>query len=199
MITEAGPSPLLPTGVLRAINAGTVDGTMKAARMRHKKKPPVFTGPRERFSQMLVRMRQLEGDPHYIGLGMAVGVFVSITPIIPLQTVVAIAFAFLLRGSKSAAVLGTWLSNPLTIPLVYYANYKLGCVLLGYEKTLDSITFNSFSQLMELGLDVIWAMVVGGVVIGTMLGAVAYFVTLRVFISIRRRTRQADNDSGSTQ
>jgi uncharacterized protein (DUF2062 family) len=166
---------------------------MNAKRARYKKKPPVFTGPRERFSQMLVRMRQLEGNPHDIALGMAVGIFVSITPIIPLQTIVAIALAFLFRGSKSAAALGTWLSNPLTIPLVYYANYKLGCSVLGYQKTLDSIAFDSFSQLMELGLEVTWAMIVGGLVIGSILGLVAYFITFRVFITIRRRSRQADS------
>ena len=169
---------------------------MTPKRVSYKKKPPVFTGPRERFSQMLVRMRQLEGNPHYIALGMAIGIFVSITPIIPLQTLVAILLAFLVRGSKSAAALGTWLSNPLTIPVVYYANYKLGCSLLGYQKTLDSIAFDSFSQLMELGLEVTWAMIVGGVVIGAILGVVAYFVTLRVFITIRRRSRQAESDSG---
>ncbi len=172
---------------------------MKSMRNRYEKKPPVFTGPRERLGQMLVRMRQLEGTPHYLALGMAVGIFVSITPIIPLQTLVAIAFAFLVRGSKSAAVLGTWLSNPLTIPVVYYANYKLGCTLLGYQKTLDSIAFDSFSQLMEMGLEVTWAMIVGGLVIGAILGVVAYFVSFRVFITIRRRSRQADIEAGPRQ
>lgn len=157
----------------------------------------MFTGPRERFGQMLVRMRQLEGNPHHLALGMAVGIFVSITPIIPLQTLVAIALAFLVRGSKSAAVLGTWLSNPLTIPVVYFANYKLGCALLGYQKTLDNIAFDSFSDLMELGLEVTLAMIAGGVVIGAFLGTLAYVVTLRVFISIRRRALQADAQSES--
>ena len=199
MIPEAESYPLLPTRTLRPSPAGTVARTMNSKRVRYKKKPPVFTGPRERFGQILVRMRQLEGNPHYVALGMAVGIFVSITPIIPLQTVVAIALAFLVRGSKSAAALGTWLSNPLTIPLVYYANYKIGCTLLGYQKTLDSIAFDSFSQLMELGLEVTWAMIVGGVVIGAILGVVAYFVTFRVFITIRRQTRQADTESGSSQ
>lgn len=168
---------------------------MKSTPKRYKKKPPVFTGPRERISQMLVRMRQLEGNPHYLALGMAVGIFVSITPIIPLQTVVAIAVAFLVRGSKSAAVLGTWLSNPLTIPLVYYANYKLGCILLGYQNALDNIAFDSFSELMELGLEVTLAMITGGVVIGAVLGLAAYFVTLRVFITLRRHSRQHLDDT----
>ena len=171
---------------------------MKSKRIRYKQKPPVFTGPRERFGQMLVRMRQLEGNPHYLAMGMAVGIFVSIMPIIPFQTLVAIALAFLVRGSKSAAVLGTWLSNPLTIPLVYYVNYKLGCTLLGYQAVLDNIAFDSFSQLMELGLEVTLAMIVGGVVIGAVLGLVAYFVTFRGFVIIRRRSRQeaADTDAG---
>jgi uncharacterized protein (DUF2062 family) len=171
--------------------------TMNPQRARYKKKPPMFTGPRERFGQMLVRMRQLEGNPHHLALGMAVGIFVSITPIIPFQTLVAIALAFLVRGSKSAAVLGSWLSNPLTIPVVYFANYKLGCALLGYQKTLDNIAFDSFADLMELGLEVTLAMIVGGVIIGAVLGTLAYVVTLRVFITIRRRAVQADAQSES--
>jgi hypothetical protein len=56
---------------------------------------------------------------------------------------------------------------------------------------LDSIAFDSFSQLMELGLEVTWAMIVGGVVIGAILGYGGLFHYLRVFITIRRRSRQA--------
>jgi uncharacterized protein len=160
------------------------------------KKPPALTGPRERFRQMLVRIRQLDGNPHYISMGMAVGIFVSILPIIPLQTVVAVSLAFLARGSKSAAALGTWLSNPLTIPLVYYANYKLGCTLLGYQNTVDHIAFNSFSQLMALGIEVTRAMVLGGVVIGAVLGVAAYFITLRLYRSFRNRSRPTDIPPG---
>jgi uncharacterized protein len=190
-----------PNRQLDASNRGTFPKPMKKKRIipLPPKKPPAFTGPRERVSQMLIRMRQLEGNPHYIAMGMAVGIFVSILPIIPLQTVVAVTLAFLVRGSKSAAALGTWLSNPLTIPLVYYANYKLGCLLLGFETTVDHIAFNSFSQLMALGLEVTWAMIVGGVVIGAALGVVAYFVTFRLYRSFRNRSRPTDNDARPTR
>jgi hypothetical protein len=70
--------------------------------------------------------------------------------------------------------------------------------LLGYQKTLDSIAFDSFSQLMELGLEVTWAMIVGGVVIGADLGYGRLFYHLRVFITIRRRSRQAKQNRGTT-
>jgi len=33
------------------------------------------------------------------------------------------------------------------------------------------------------------------VVIGAVLGVAAYFITFRIFITIRRRARQADTDS----
>jgi len=166
----------------------TFTGTMKRNPIipSPAKKPPAFTGPRERLRQMLVRMRQLEGDPR----------FISILPIIPLQTVVAVALAFLVRGSKTAAALGTWLSNPLTIPLVYYVNYKVGCILLGYHSTVDHIAFTSFSQLMARGIEVTRAMILGGVVIGAVLGVAAYFVTLHIYRSLRNRSRPTDISSG---
>lgn len=196
-VTKIQPAPR--TAILGTLDAGAVATTMKSKRVPYKQKPPVFTGPRERISQMLVRMRQLEGNPHHLAMGMAVGIFVAITPIIPFQTIVAIALAFVVRGSKSAAVLGTWLSNPLTIPLVYFLNYKLGCFLLGYQAVSEHIAFDSFSQLMELGLEVTLAMMLGGVAIGAVLGLIAYFITFRGFVIIRRRSRQgaSDTDAGS--
>lgn len=178
------------------MSAGAPLATMKSTRVPYKKKPPVFTGPRARFAQMLVRLRQLEGNPHYLAMGMAVGIFVSIMPIIPFQTLIAVCLAFILRGSKSAAFLGTWLSNPLTIPLVYYVNYKLGCFLLGYQATLNNIAFDSLSQLMELGVEVFMAMMVGGAVIGALLGVVTYFLTLRGFIVLRRQSRHTRKTAG---
>ena len=179
-------------------HGGTATITMKRKPITHPKKPPVFTGPRERLSQMLVRMRQLEGNPHYIALGMAVGIFISITPIIPLQTLVAVTLAFLVQGSKSAAALGTWLSNPITIPVVYYADYKLGCILLNCKTTVKNIAFNSFSELMNLGIEVTSAMLVGSLVIGLVLGGIAYFVTFRVFATIRRQSNSSAHQSGPT-
>jgi hypothetical protein len=64
MMSEAEPYFPPSPRMLRALPSGTVARTMNSKRGRYKKKPPVFTGPRERFSQMLVRMRQLEGNPH---------------------------------------------------------------------------------------------------------------------------------------
>ncbi len=39
-------------------------------------------------------------------------------------------------------------------------------------------------------------MIVGGLVIGSILGIVAYFITFRVFITISRRSRQPEAGKG---
>jgi uncharacterized protein (DUF2062 family) len=135
------------------------------------------------------RFKTLQGDPHYIAVGMAAGVFVSITPTIPFHTVIAIAMAFILRGSKPAAAIGVWLCNPVTLPLFYLASYKTGMFLLG--KTVSSnIDFKHIEELMKLGMDVSIAMVVGGVILGIVPGIAAYFITRKAVEIVRSRKQK---------
>ena len=135
------------------------------------------------------RAKALQGDPHYIAVGMAIGVFVGVTPTIPFHTVVALAMAFIFRGSKPAAAIGVWIANPLTIPLFYFSSYKLGMLLLGKSLPPD-IQFRSVNELMNLGLDVTVAMICGGVLLGIVPGVAAYFVTRQLFLKIRSRKQR---------
>ena len=80
---------------------------------------------REKIQHLITRFKQLNGDPHYVALGMAIGVFISVTPTIPFHTVIALALAFILRGSKAAAAIGVWFSNPVTIP--FFLQGQLRC------------------------------------------------------------------------
>jgi len=147
--------------------------------------------------QFIIRFKLLlQGDPHYIAKGMSIGVFVSITPTIPFQTVIAVALAYVFRGSKAAAALGTWFSNPLTIPLVYLASYQTGMFLLGYSSPFDA-TCRSLSEIVALGLDVTLAMITGGVIIGIPAAIAAYFITRRIMKKIHPR-KNLDDDTQNT-
>ena len=79
----------------------------------------LFLRLRKRIKQGYLQVKELHGDPHYVAMGMAIGIFVACTPTIPFHTVIAIFLAFLFRGSKVAAAIGVWFSNPLTMPLLY--------------------------------------------------------------------------------
>jgi uncharacterized protein len=132
------------------------------------------------------RVKNLEGDPHYVATGMAIGVFVGITPTMPFHTVLAVALAFILRGSKVAAALGVWFCNPITAPIFYWGSYKAGMYLLGNRAPFN-VKYESILELLDLGMDVTIAMIVGGVILGILPGITSYFITRKIITTIRLR------------
>ena len=138
------------------------------------------------WQEFLRQLKELRGKPHELSLGMAIGVFIAITPTIPFHTVLAVSLAVLFRASKLAAALGVWVSNPLTIPIFYYASYRLGRFVLGMEElTLPSDY--SFLAIIKLGGNVTAAMLHGGVLLGILPGVLAYFLTYKFTSSPRFR------------
>ncbi len=158
--------------------------------MKPKKKP--------KFNE---RVKNLQGDPHFVAMGMAVGVFVGIAPIIPFRTIMAIVLAYILKGSRPAALLGSLIGNPFAIVFIYYACYKVGNIFLGGTlaaeesvKTLidiikqdielyDKILF--FADFAKTQLKVFLAMIVGGFIIGIPAGIFSYFITKQFVIGVR--------------
>ena len=143
---------------------------------------------REKIQHLITRFKQLNGDPHYVALGMAIGVFISVTPTIPFHTVIALTLAFILRGSKAAAAIGVWFSNPITIPLFYKGSYDVGVSILGNSAPF-STEYESILELLKLGADVTIAMMTGGVILGILPAIAAYFITRRIFIKLRLRKK----------
>lgn len=65
-----------------------------------------------------------------IAAGLAVGVFCGMVPG-PLQMISAIALTLLLRVNLPMALIGTFLTNPLTIVPIYMFAYGIGQSMLG--------------------------------------------------------------------
>ncbi len=145
---------------------------------------------RTRYQDFLKRLKTLQGDPHYIAMGMGIGVFVGVTPTIPFHTALALALAFLLKGSKPAAIIGVWFSNPITIPVFYWGSYKLGAFMLGGPPGSETMD-HSMRAMLQQGLDLTIAMIAGGVILGVLPGIIAYFITLKAFTAIRSRRRSS--------
>lgn len=136
------------------------------------------------WREFVRQLKQLRGRPRELSLGVAIGVFVGITPTIPLHMVLAVTLAAALRGSKLAAALGVWVANPLTIPLFYYGSYRLGSFVLGMDELTLPSKYSVFS-LMKLGGNVTVAMLHGGVLLGILPAVLAYFLTYRFTSSPR--------------
>lgn len=141
---------------------------------------------RYNFREFIDRVKKLEGDPHFVAMGLAIGVFISITPTIPFHTVIAVFLAIIFRGSKAAAALGVWFSNPVTAPIFYWGSYKLGMYLLGNRVPFD-VKYESILELLDLGMDVTIAMIAGGIILGILPGIASYFITRKIITTIRLR------------
>lgn len=134
-----------------------------------------------------LKFRRLQEDPRKIAGGMALGVFIGLTPTIPFHLVGALSLAALLRLSPVTAFIGIQIGNPLTVPALYVAAYKVGRFLLHRGRPL--VFPETFS--VKAWLNVLWqgglALQVGGVIIAIPPAVAAYFLTLWIVQRYRRR------------
>ena len=134
-----------------------------------------------------LRFRRLQEDPWKIAGGMALGVFVGITPTIPFHTVAVLSLAAVLRVSPVTAFIGIQIGNPLTIPAIYLAAYKVGRLLLHGGAPLvfpEAFSFKAW-------INVLWqggvALQVGGVILALPPAIATYFLTLWIVQRYHRR------------
>ena len=67
---------------------------------------------------------------HAVARAFAIGLFWAFVPI-PFQMIFAAGIAILWRANIPLSLSLVWLTNPVTIPPVFFATYKLGAWLLG--------------------------------------------------------------------
>ncbi len=142
------------------------------------------------------RLIRIQATPENIARGLAAGVFSGLLPILPVQTVAAVAFAMLVGGSKIAAAIGTWISNPLNWVPFYMLFYYIGTSVLPFEIPKLDLKHVEFLELLERGPKLVLAMMVGGLVVAIPSTIISYFVSLH-FIRIyqnRKKKRLKDKE-----
>lgn len=142
---------------------------------------------RRLFRYHWLKFLRLQDDPRKLAWGTALGVFIGITPTVPFHTVAVLSLAALLRVSPVTAFIGLQIGNPLTLPAIYLASYKVGQFLLYRGQPLVFPETFSFKAWM----DVLWqggiALQVGGVILAVPPAIAAYFLTLWIVQRYRRR------------
>jgi len=148
-----------------------------------------------------MKLATLDGTDHNIAMGVSAGIFISFSPTIPFHTILGIICAVIMGGSKRAAVIAVWLSNPVTIPLFYAAAYYTGVAILGTQHAdiqfiydlIDIIQGNmNLSQktdqiimIMKPEMQIVYAMLFGGAVLGFPASVASYFLTKKWVKQIR--------------
>ena len=139
------------------------------------------------FYQRFVKLR---ASPHAIAAGMALGLFVGMSPFFGLHVLTAIGLAALFKWSKIGALIGVQITNALTAPFIYPVNYWIGAKLAGSSGVKvwpASFTLSELWHYLQQSKQIIMDLTIGGVVLGLPLAVCGYVVTRRIIIVYRRR------------
>lgn len=145
----------------------------------------------KRFSRYwYLRLVRIQATPHNIAIGLAAGVFIGLLPVLPFQTVLAVGLAFIVRGSKIAAALGTWVSNPLNWVPLYLLFYHLGKALSPFDVPNFDPSQLEMAQMLAAGWKFFAVMMVGGLIIATPAAIISYFLAFKG-VSVYRTKKRA--------
>ena len=133
-----------------------------------------------------------------------VGLFVAFMPI-PGQMVVAALMAVLLSCNLPLSVGLVWITNPVTMPAIFYMSYKVGALLI--DVPVKDVEFELSFYWLTHSLSAIWKpFLLGCLISGLFFGSLGYFVLSMLWrwrVSYhwhqrkkQRRAREALNDPG---
>ena len=160
-----------------------------------------------------IRLKRIPDTPHKISLGMSCGIFASFTPLFGLHFLIAGLLSYLLRANVLASLIGTFVGNPITFPIITVFNLKIGEWILGsseyssddggkiFEGFLDfifliyksfftdgSIGENSVPRMNEFFNGVFIPYSLGGFIFGVIIAIISYFL-LRPLVSTYQKKR----------
>ncbi len=160
-----------------------------------------------------IRIKRIPDTPHKISLGMSCGIFASFTPLFGLHFLIAGLLSYLVRANVLASLIGTFVGNPITFPIITVFNIKLGEWILGsseyssddggkiFEGFLDfifliyksfftegSIRENNVPRINEFLNGVFIPYSLGGLIFGVVIAVISYFL-LRPLVSTYQKKR----------
>jgi uncharacterized protein (DUF2062 family) len=101
-----------------------------------------------------------------------VGIFCAFLPI-PMQMLVAAIFAIILRSNLAVSLSVVWISNPITIPPIFYFTYTLGTIILDTEPLAQDMTF-SYDYIISKLTAIWWPLITGSLASAVFFSVIAY-------------------------
>lgn len=141
---------------------------------------------------VVYRLRRLSDTPHAVALGFAIGVFTATTPFLGTHMVMAALLAWVIGGSVVAALLGTFLGNPLTYPLLWYSTYEVGNLMLRGKMVQKQIDLSGgiFQKSIEQLWPILKPMTLGSIPVGLALALLSYALVKPMVEAYKHRRRR---------
>jgi uncharacterized protein (DUF2062 family) len=117
---------------------------------------------------------------HSVSGAFAVGLFMAFIPF-PFQMIFAAAAAIMFRVNLPLSVALVWITNPITIPPMFFFAYWVGTLITGETATLEPFQF-SLDWLLNGGLNEIWPpLLIGSLICATISSLLGYSLILWIW------------------
>ena len=120
-----------------------------------------------------------------LAIGFACGSMVSFSPFIGFHFLLAIIFAYILRGNIVASLIGTFIGNPFTFPFIWIFIYKVGNIFFKNNQSF-SLEF-TFQSLFDQGYEILIPMLIGSLIVSMPIWFISYFTVKFLMSSFKKR------------
>lgn len=170
----------------------TTSSNNESSRNGNNKKHP-FIKFKRRARYHYLKILRIDDPPERIARGAAIGVLMGVLPTFGLGAFLAIGLAFVLKANKAAAVLGSFIVNPLTAPFFWTLSIVIGSLILGedYTSILAKIKEDGFLAGAE------WTYLVymvGNIILSIVFTSASYYLVK--WTIIRHRVKKELRRSG---
>ncbi|MCR4321344.1 MAG: DUF2062 domain-containing protein [Candidatus Brocadiaceae bacterium] len=127
-----------------------------------------------------------------VSAGLAIGIFIALTPTIGVQIPLIILSALFLRVNIPVALAASWVTNPLTAPVIYSLQYKLGLWLSGAP---DANELAGFTGMLRLFFRYAMPLWVGSLLSATFCSSLGYVGIFSVWGLVDKLRGKKDKSS----
>jgi uncharacterized protein (DUF2062 family) len=120
----------------------------------------------------------VKDSPHRISMAFAVGIFIGMSPLFGIHTVLGIIVAYLFRLNRLVTIAGVYVTNPWTIIPIYTFSTWVGAKCLGINKILPHIDWKNLtlSALMNDFSPLLMPFIVGTVLMSVLSSIISYII-----------------------
>ena len=102
-----------------------------------------------KFKNRIKQLLHTKDTPHRLALAFAAGVFIGMSPLLGLHTVLGIALAWTCGLNRIATLTGVFVTNPWTIVPIYTFSTWLGAKILGINDIIPDINWQLLFSLRD--------------------------------------------------
>lgn len=124
----------------------------------------------------------MKDTPHRISMAFALGIFVGISPLFGIHTILGIFLAHLFKLNRFVTIIGVYVTNPWTIIPIYTFCTWVGAKCLGIQKILPDIDWGhiTFSMLLKDMGPLLMPFLVGTILIASLASLVSYAIIYKL-------------------